>query len=188
MTRPIDTAIRLLAAVNAPVARWGRSLAAVLLALMVAVAVAQILSRALFNFTLDWAEELARMALVWSVLLTAPIGYRLGGHVAIGAFSESLPPRLLYAVSLALNLLVAWVCAMLFVESLDLFQRGLTMVGSGVPIRMAWVYAIVPVSLIALVAVSLEAALRLLRAMTLGRYDLLLSGAVPVMQHESEER
>ena len=187
MIRPIGTAIRLLAAFNAPIARWGRSLAAVLLALMLAVAVAQILSRAIFNFTLDWAEELARIALVWSVLLTAPIGYRLGGHVAIGAFSDSLPPRLLYGVSLVLNLLVTWLCAMFFIESTELVKRGMTMVGSGVPISMAWVYAIVPVSLLALLAVSLEAALRLLRAMATGRYDLALSGAVPIMQDELKD-
>jgi TRAP-type C4-dicarboxylate transport system permease small subunit len=34
---------------NAPIARWGLSFSAVLLALMLAVAVAQIISRALFN-------------------------------------------------------------------------------------------------------------------------------------------
>lgn len=182
MTRPIDTAIRLLAAINAPIARWGRSLAATLLALMLAVAVAQILSRAFFNFTLDWAEELARMALVWSVLLVAPIGYRTGGHVAISAFAESLPPRLRYVTALLLNLLVGWICLTLLIESVGLVERGLSIVGSGVPIRMAWVYAVVPASLAAMLLVSIEAVLRIGDSLRRGRWDPPLSGAVPVMQ------
>jgi TRAP-type C4-dicarboxylate transport system permease small subunit len=177
----MDSVIRLLAAINAPIARWGRSFAAVLLAAMLVVAIAQILSRAAFNYTLDWAEEVARMALVWSVLLAAPLGYRSGGHVAIAAFSESLPPRLLYATALLLNLLIGWICVELLVESIGFVQRGLTIVASALPIRMGYVYVIMPVSLAAMLLVACEAVLHLAVALRDGRYDLQLSGAVPVM-------
>ena len=184
MTRPIDSAIRLLSAINAPIARWGRSLAAVLLALMLAVAMAQILSRALFDYTLDWAEELARMALVWSVLLAAPLGYRSGAHVAIAAFAESLPPRLLYSTALLLNLLTGWICATFLRESVDFVARGMTIVASAVPLKMGWIYAIVPVSLAAMLLASLEAVLRLLRALGGDRRDFALIGVVPVSPGE----
>ncbi len=176
----------MLAAVNAPIARWGRSFAAVLLALMLLVAVAQIVSRALFNYTLDWAEELARMALVWSVLFAAPMGYRSGGHVAIAAFIEALPPRLLYAIALGINLAVAWICAVLLIESAGFLERGMTIVASAVPIRMAWIYAAMPAALAAMFLIALEAILRLAAAMLRGRYDLVLSGAVPVMHRDAE--
>lgn len=182
----MDSVIRLLAAINAPIARWGRSLAAALLAAMLAVAIAQIVSRAVFNFTLDWAEEIARMALVWSVLLAAPLGYRSGGHVAIAAFVESLPPRLLYATALLLNLLIGWICIILLIESIGFLQRGLTIVASAVPIRMGFVYAIMPLSLAAMLLVACESVLRLAAAMRDGHYDLQLSGAVPVMQRDVE--
>ena len=82
MKRALAAALRLLGAVNAPIARWGLSFSAALLALMLAVALAQIASRGLFNHTLDWAEEIARWALVWGALLAAPMGYRAAGHVA----------------------------------------------------------------------------------------------------------
>jgi TRAP-type C4-dicarboxylate transport system permease small subunit len=182
----MHAAIRLLAAINAPIARWGRSSAAVLLAAMLAVAIAQIVSRAAFNYTLDWAEEVARMALVWSVLLAAPLGYRSGGHVAIAAFVESLPPRLLYATALALNLLIGWICIVLLIEGIDFVERGLTIVASAVPIRMGFVYAIMPASLAAMLLVACEAVLHLVVALRDGRYDLQLSGAVPVMQRDAE--
>jgi TRAP-type C4-dicarboxylate transport system permease small subunit len=180
VTRPIDATIRLLSAVNAPISRWGRSAAAVLLAVMLAVALAQILSRAVLDHTLDWAEELARMALVWSVLLAAPLGYRSGAQVAISAFETALPPRLLYSTALVLNLLTAWVCGVFLLESFDFVARGFTIVASAVPLQMGWVYTIVPVSLAAMTLVAAECVLRLGRALLDGRFDLLLSGAVPV--------
>lgn len=180
MTRTLDSAIHFLSATNAPITRWGRSFSAALLAVMLAVAVAQIASRALFNHTLDWAEELARMALVWSVLLAAPLAYRSGAHVAISAFAEAIPPRLLYATALALNLLTAWICGVFLLESFDFVARGFTIVASAVPLPMGWVYAIVPASLAALLLVAIECVLRLARALLEGRFDLLLSGAVPV--------
>jgi TRAP-type C4-dicarboxylate transport system permease small subunit len=78
LLRLLDRLTTGLAAVNEPVARIGRDLAASLIGAMVVLALAQILSRALFSYTLDWAEELARVALVWSVLLVSPFAYRSG--------------------------------------------------------------------------------------------------------------
>jgi TRAP-type C4-dicarboxylate transport system permease small subunit len=150
---------------------------------MLAVALAQILSRALFNHTLDWAEELARMALVWSALLAAPMGYRSAGHVAITAFIEGLPPRVLYVTGIIVNLLVGWICLMFLLESIDFVARGATIVSTGLGIRMSYIYAVVPVALSALLLVALEATLRLLRALIVGERELLV-GVVPVMQRD----
>ncbi|NDF86519.1 MAG: TRAP transporter small permease, partial [Gammaproteobacteria bacterium] len=57
MIDALSAALRGLAKVNAPIARWGLSVSALFLAFMLVVALAQILSRVLFNHTLDWAEE-----------------------------------------------------------------------------------------------------------------------------------
>jgi TRAP-type C4-dicarboxylate transport system permease small subunit len=182
--RLVDRPIALLAAANAPVARSGRNLAAALIAAMVVLAIAQILSRSIFSHTLDWAEELARVALVWAVLLVAPFAYRSGAHVAIGSFAHALPPRLLLAASLALNLLVGWICIELLIESIDFWKRGLSLTASALPLRMAWIYAIVPVTFTALVLVAAELILRLARSLVLPDPDLTLAGAVPgVKEH-----
>jgi TRAP-type C4-dicarboxylate transport system permease small subunit len=183
----LNAAVRLLDTLNAPIARWGRSLSAVLLALMFCVALAQIVSRAVFGYTLDWAEESARIALVWSVLLAAPIAYRCGAHVAITAFAEALPQRWLLAVALLVNALVAWICVVFLLESFALVERGLTIVGSAVPIRMAWVYSIVPVALTALALVALEAIVHILRAMRDPSVELPLAGVVPILQRGLED-
>jgi C4-dicarboxylate transporter DctQ subunit len=182
----LSAALRGLAKVNAPIARWGLSFSAILLALMLAVALAQILSRVLFNHTLDWAEEAARMALVWSALLAAPIGYRAAGHVAITAFIEGLSTRTLCVTGIIVNSLIGWICGVFLLESFDFVARGSTIVSTGLGIQMAFVYLIVPVALLALLLVAIEAILRLLRAMFADEPELLLVGVVPVLQRDDE--
>lgn len=186
MNRTIHTAIRALEVVNAPIARWGLSFSALLLGVMLAVALAQILSRALFNYTLDWAEEVARMALVWSALLAAPLAYRSAGHVAITAFIEGLPPRLLCSIGIVVNLLIGWICLTFLLESVAFVERGTTITSTALGIRMAWIYAVVPISLSALLLISVEVTLRLLLDALSGRISVLLVGVVPVMQRDEE--
>jgi TRAP-type C4-dicarboxylate transport system permease small subunit len=179
LLRFLDRLTATFAAVNRPVARIGRDLAASLIGAMVLLALAQILSRALFSYTLDWAEELARVALVWSVLLVSPFAYRSGAHVAIGSFAAALPPRLLMAASTILNLLVIWICVEMLVQSLTFWQRGLALTASALGIQMAWIYAIVPVAFVCLILVGIELVIRLLRSLLGPDPDLTLVGAVP---------
>lgn len=155
---------------------------------MLFVALAQILSRGLFNHTLDWAEELARMALVWSALLAAPYGYRSASHVAITVFVEALPPRLLHATGILVNLLVIWICGVFFLESLALVERGLTIVATALPLRMAWVYSIVPVSLALLVLIAIEASLSLSAALLRGESSAdWRVGVIPMLQRPEQD-
>ncbi|MFM7395737.1 MAG: TRAP transporter small permease [Gammaproteobacteria bacterium] len=184
MLRIVDLVLRGLEKLNAPIARWGLSFSAILLALMLAVALAQILSRALFNHTLDWAEEAARMALVWSALLAAPMGYRAAGHVAITAFIEGLPPKALQVTGVIVSLLVGWICVMFLLESVDFVARGATIMSTGLGIQMSYVYLIVPIALTALLLVSVEATLRLIRALFTGDSSERLVGVVPLLQKD----
>ena len=188
MTRALAAVLRRLAALNAPIARWGLSFSAALLALMLAVALAQIASRGLFNHTLDWAEEVARWALVWGALLAAPMGYRAAGHVAITLLVEALPTRLLYAVAIAINLLIGWICLMFLIEGIAFVGRGATIVATALPVSMGWVYSIVPISLTALLLVSVEAVLRLLHDLVSGEAGREpLVGVVPVLEREVQD-
>jgi TRAP-type C4-dicarboxylate transport system permease small subunit len=175
----LDRLTAALATVNDPVARIGRDLAASLIGAMVLLALAQILSRALFSYTLDWAEELARVALVWSVLLVSPFAYRSGAHVAIGSFAAALPPRLLLAASTVLNVLVIWICVEMLVQSFSFWARGLALTASALGIQMAWIYAIVPIAFVCLLLVGVELVVRLLRSLLSPDPDLTLVGAVP---------
>jgi TRAP-type C4-dicarboxylate transport system permease small subunit len=157
----VDRSIAVLASVNRPVARVGRAVAAGLVAGMLLLAIAQIVSRAAFGHTLDWAEELARFMLVWAVLLVSPFAYRSGAKVAISGLVQSLPPRLLMLTSILLNLVAGWICLRLLGESFAFWERGIALSASALPIQMAWVYAVVPFALGALLLVAAELVLRL---------------------------
>jgi TRAP-type C4-dicarboxylate transport system permease small subunit len=172
----------LLARLNAPLARAGVALAALLLALMLAMAVAQIVSRALLGQSLDWAEELARVSLVWSVLAIAPYAYRSGAHVAIMTFAEALPPRLLAAISVVLNLLVVWICAVLLHESFAFIERGLSLEAATLPVRMAWIYAIVPVAFASMILVGIELLLRLGLLLRGRESGIVMEGVMPAVR------
>jgi TRAP-type C4-dicarboxylate transport system permease small subunit len=166
---------------NGPLSLAGRNLAAALLAVMLALALAQILSRGVFAYSLDWAEELARVALVWSVLLVAPYAYRSGAHVAIVSFAESLPPRLLASTSLLLNALIVWIVAALFVESFAFWRRGLEISAATLEIKMAWIYAIVPVAFAMLILVGIELVVRLLLHVAGAPAGIAMEGAMPAV-------
>ena len=167
--------------VNGPVALAARNLAGALLAVMLALALAQIVSRGVFHYSLDWAEELARVALVWSVLLIGPYAYRKGAHVAIVSFAEALPTRLLAACSLMLNVLVVWIVAVLFVESFAFWRRGLDISAATMDIPMAWIYAIVPVAFALLMLVGVELLARLFLHVAGRPSGIVMEGAMPAV-------
>ena len=167
--------------VNGPLSRASRNVAGALLAVMRALALAQIVSRGVLHYSLDWAEELARVALVWSVLLVAPYAYRKGAHVAIVSFAEALPPRLLAAISLLLNALIVWILAVLFIESFAFWRRGLEIMASTLGIKMAWIYAVVPASFAMLILVGVELIGRLLLHVGGVPAGIVMEGAMPAV-------
>lgn len=84
-------------------------------AAMVVVVSAQVLFRYVLNFSLDWADELARLTFVWATFLGVPHGVKLGAHVGIDMVAKVLPGtvygwifRACCAVSAALMAIVAW--------------------------------------------------------------------------------
>src|SRR6187200_3297770 len=63
-----------------------RALTGVLLAavaVMVAVVSAQVALRYGFNRSIDWADEVGRLAFVWAIFLAIPLGVRDGAHIGI---------------------------------------------------------------------------------------------------------
>ncbi|MEO8281424.1 MAG: TRAP transporter small permease [Ideonella sp.] len=108
---------------------------AVLTALLIAVAAmvgvvsAQVALRYGFNKSLDWADEVARLAFVWSIFLAIPLGVRQGAHIGIDIVVEKLPPlpkralrRAGAATSAAMMLAIAWAALSVAREQWDEFM------------------------------------------------------------------
>ena len=52
-------------------------------AVMVGVVSAQVALRYGFNESIDWADEVGRLAFVWAIFLASPLGVRDGAHIGI---------------------------------------------------------------------------------------------------------
>lgn len=93
---------------------------------MVAVVVAQVVLRYGFNRSIDWADEVSRLAFVVSIFLAVPLGVRQGAHIGIDLLVHRLPVgaqrllrRVAAAVSAALMAAVAWAAAGVAAEQWD---------------------------------------------------------------------
>jgi TRAP-type C4-dicarboxylate transport system permease small subunit len=91
----------------------GLLLAAV--ALMVGVVSAQVALRYGFNRSIDWADEIGRLAFVWTIFLAIPLGVRQGAHIGIDIVADKLPAawraalkRVAAAISALMMLAIAW--------------------------------------------------------------------------------
>lgn len=82
---------------------------------MVGVVSAQVALRYGFNRSFDWADEIGRLAFVWTIFLAIPLGVRNGAHIGIDIVVDKLPPalrallkRAAAALCAALMFIVAW--------------------------------------------------------------------------------
>src|SRR5690606_5872286 len=87
-----------------------------LLGAMSCIVFANVALRYLTNFSIPWAEEVARYMMVWMTLIGAGLTLRYGGHVAISNVMEMLSPRaqrllraLIVVCLLAFFVLMIWV-------------------------------------------------------------------------------
>ena len=149
-----------LGAVNAAIGRGGRVLAGGILAVMLLVIMAQVMSRYVFNNSLAWTEELSKSLMVWTTFLVAPWALRTGANVGIDLFAAALPARLRYAVEIVISALVLWILFIMLKESVGFVERGLKSRMSTLPVSTGFVYAIIPLSLAAMMLSGVEILLR----------------------------
>jgi TRAP-type C4-dicarboxylate transport system permease small subunit len=85
---------------------------------MIVVVSIQVVLRYVFNSSIDWADEIARLAFVWSIFLTIPLGIRNGAHVGIELFLTRVNPSLRTWLARLMSLLAAALMGILFYESI----------------------------------------------------------------------
>lgn len=82
---------------------------------MVGVVSAQVALRYGLNQSIDWADEIGRLAFVWSIFLAIPLGVARGSHIGIDLVVDKLPAavrdvvrRTGAALSAAVMFIIAW--------------------------------------------------------------------------------
>lgn len=153
-------AVGLLARLNAGYATLARLLCLSLVGVMTVSILLQVFFRYGLNDPLAWSEELAIYGMIWMAFLAGPVAWRTGAFVAIEMLRDRLPEGPRAALQLLLTVGALVVVATLFWFGLVHVRRGFGSTASSLPVRMAWVYAALPVGMLAMLAVGLELLLR----------------------------
>lgn len=83
-------------------------------AAMVCVVSAQVVMRYVFNGSFDWADEVSRIAFVWTIFLAIPLGIRDGTHVGIELLVKRFPVHLRSMLARVTNALAALMMMVVF--------------------------------------------------------------------------
>ncbi|WMC11807.1 TRAP transporter small permease [Oceanimonas pelagia] len=93
------------------------------MAVMVLLVSAQVFCRYLLSESIDWADEMSRLAFVWAVFLAIPHGLKHGIHVGIDLMTNRLSfrmqERLARLMMLASGLLMVVVCYQSVLVAID---------------------------------------------------------------------
>ena len=148
--------IKILSSFNLANASVGKNLAAVLLASMTLMIIAQVFFRYILNDSLAWTEELAKFAMVWSACLVAPWAYIKHLNVAIDMFHQALPKYMQRFVEISITVLVLIVSFQFFMFSLDFVIGGKSITAASVNLPLFYVYLCIPYVFGSLVLIAVE--------------------------------
>lgn len=105
----------------------------------------QIASRFLFEFPLDWTEELARVGQMWLVFIGAAVGARRAEHFVVEIFMERAHFRGKQWVARAIDILVVAFFLVLALVSAYMAWFGSIQMMPALAASVAWAYAAIPV-------------------------------------------
>ena len=139
---------------------------AVMLAVMTALAFANILARYLTNFSLAFTEEIEVSLLVWLTLLGAAAGFKHGVHLGLTFIVDRFPRWTRRSLTVAGTALAAGLFLALiwfgFWQLVDEAKTGTTSEALGIP---QWIYTLgLPVGGALMIGRAVQAARRGLRA------------------------
>jgi TRAP-type transport system small permease protein len=116
-----------------------------ILALLLLIVLAQIVSRYVFNSSLSWTEEAARYLMIWGVLLGVSLSYLNGYLIAIETFVDRFPPPVRRVVRVVNNLLSLFFTGILTAFGVNLCVLGAQMESPAMEISYLWIYLAIPV-------------------------------------------
>lgn len=135
--------------------------------LMLILVCVEILMRNVGQGSFMWAEEVARYLMIWSVYFAAASLISSGGHLRVELLLDRAGPKLrktlnVFAESWVLAFAVALtISGYQFVESS--FIIGFTSADSNFPLKLAWMYLVIPLTFFLTV---IHASLRLIKLLT----------------------
>lgn len=91
--------------------------------IMIVVVASQVFMRYVLNDSIDWADEVSRMAFVWSIFIAIPLGIREGAHVGIDLLTSRLPANLARQINrVMLALALGLMCVVVYQSVIVAYQ------------------------------------------------------------------
>ena len=162
----LDSVVRILGAANRRVLRGCEFLTLVLVATIAAVVCMGVFWRYVLNDALVWSEETAKFLMVWMVFVAAPIALARGGHAAVDALPNMLPPRLSQALYALIYLIVLLFVLVLIDQGTNFALNARIQHTPTTGISMMYVFMSMPVGGVLLLLVSLELLLQSIAGMS----------------------
>lgn len=154
------------------------------LAAMSLALITQVFSRYLFDAPTVWSEEFSLVVFVWVAMLAVALAVRRGEHLTLDLVSRLLEKRPLLskilagaitAMIVATLLLIAYYCLSLLGPGNRQSLAGIE-TGLGIPAKISWMYAALPVGLGIAAVFAVE------------RYVLLLTGRITVLNNDADQQ
>lgn len=103
-----------------------------------------------------WTEEASRFCFIWVVMLGAAIAVREGAHFTIDVLPQGIPEWLSRSVVTLGLLVIAVIGVLMVLGGLRFVEIGIDRISTTSDIRLAWVYAALPVSGISILVFTVE--------------------------------
>ena len=116
----------------------------ILLALMVVIVFANVVSRYYLHVSLAWSEEIARFMLVWLVFLGSFLAYIQDEHLGLDILVAKLPATVRKIVAFATNMLILFALYAVMEGGYLLMRDNFDWLSSAAEIPQGYVYFIVP--------------------------------------------
>lgn len=95
----------------------------VILVALIASVSCNVVGRALFNHSLPWADELARMLFVWLVFIGAAAAFSRYEHIAVDALVRRLPLRLAHMLYFLQHLIITGLMGVMIWGGYQVMER-----------------------------------------------------------------
>lgn len=121
-------------------------LVCILLATMTLVITYQVVLRYIFHSSNIWAEEFARYAFVWVVMMGSVIAMRKMKHIRIDFLIERMSPKVRKGFDLFSLIMMATFLVCLMVYGVKIFMQTGNQISAGLHIPISYIYVSIPIS------------------------------------------
>tara|TARA_B110000967_G_scaffold189607_1_gene213465 strand:- start:1162 stop:1674 length:513 start_codon:yes stop_codon:yes gene_type:complete len=136
---------------------------AILFLSMILITFTQVIFRYILNSALPWAGEITIFFFIWIIFLGAAITLHKGLHIGVDIFINFLNKKYKKLILIFTNILIVIFCGLIIVGSIPLIIDNFTQRSPALEIRLTFIYAAIPISMIAMIFIIINKLVRIIK-------------------------